>query len=301
MLDNGRSTGMRSVPSPVSEQIEESDHVDENEKESELEESIVHRNVSGSNIRFLADSLRTRTDSENFETPDSESGQDTPPQDYNTEAVVIRTPQFVSKEKTGKHIALIGQSDSKGTINLRHKSMESERDGVLPGCDQISRLQSPSGFDQIVDSYSEKKGALDGGGYYFKNGVKKIGAMTTTNKGSRTWHIYKKSTFSKPIKKNSDDFMLGSNSIESFGFVRNNTNLSFRPKSDKSQKSQKGENCDIRSDMTSKKSKISLGTDGESDHTPKRGKSDRNMEHKDHIIAGSGLCIRKVRNNSETS
>jgi hypothetical protein len=95
--------------------------------------------------------------------------------------------------------------------------------------------------------------------------------------------------------------MLGSNSIESSGFVRKNTHLSFRPKSDKSQKSQKGENCDILSDKTAKKSKISLGTDGKSDHSPKRSKSDRNMEHKDNVIAGSGLCIRKVSNVSETS
>lgn len=186
VLDNGRSTEMRSVPSPVSEQIEESDHLDENEKVSELEESIVHRKESGSNMGFLADSLRTRTDSEKFGTPESENGQDTPPQDYNTEAVDIRTPQFVSIEKTGKHIALIGQSDSKGNTNLRHKSIESERDGILLECDQISRLQSPSGSDQIVDSNSEKNGALDGGGYYFKNGVKKFGTM---GKRSRTRQI----------------------------------------------------------------------------------------------------------------
>jgi hypothetical protein len=298
VLDNGRSTGMRSVPSPVSEQIDESDHLDENEKESELEESIVHRKVSGSNMGFLADSLKTRTDSEKFGTPESEYGQDSPPQDYKTKAVDIRTPQFVSKEKTGKHIALLGQSDSKGNINLRHKSIESEQDGVLPECDQISRLQSPPVSDQIVDSNTTKTGALDSGGYHFKNGVKKIGTM---GKGSRTRHIYKKSTFSKPIKKNSDDLMLGSNSIESFGLVRNNTHLSFRPKSDKSQKSQKAENCDIMSDMNAKKSKISLGIDEESDHTPKRSKSDRNMKHKDNVIAGSGLCIRKVNNVSETS
>jgi hypothetical protein len=292
---------MRSVPSPVSERVEESDHIDENEKESILEESIVHRTVSASVMGFLMDSLKTRTDSGKVGTPESDNRIDTPPQDHNIEAVDIRTPQFVSKEKTGKHIALIGQSDFKGIINLRYELMGSERDGVLRECDKISKPKSPSGSDKNVDADDEKNGALDGGGYYFKNGVKKIGTMITMGKESSPSHIYKKSIFSKPIAKNSDDLMLGSNSIESFGFMRRSTHLSFRPKSDKSQKSRKGKNCDIMSDLTSNQSKISLGTDGESDPTPKRSKSDRNIEYKDDVIAGSGLCIRKVSNVSEIS
>ena len=125
--------------------------------------------------------------------------------------------------------------------------------------------------------------------------------MITMGKEDRPSHIYKKSTFSKPIAKNSDDLIIGSNSIESFGFVRKKTHLSFRPKSERSQKSQKGENCDILSDMTSNKSKISLGTDGESAPTPPRSRSARILESKDKVIAGSGLCIRKVSNVSEIS
>jgi hypothetical protein len=206
------------VPSPVSERVEESDHIDENEKESILEESIVHRTVAASNMGFLADSLKTRTDSEKVGTLESVNRLDTPPQDDKIEAVDKRTPQFVSKENTGKQIPLLGQSDFKGIINSGHELMGSERDGVLLECDKISKPKSPSGSDKNVDADDEKNGALGGGGYYFKNGVKKIGTTINVRKESSPGHILKKSIFSKPTAKNSDDLMLGSNSIESFGF-----------------------------------------------------------------------------------
>jgi hypothetical protein len=97
------SPDMRPVPSPISERLEEIERLEESyrphedDKGSEIDESMVQKKCTGSKMGFLAASLKTRSDISESSPENVSDGLRKSPKDKNLETKYILTPQFVSK------------------------------------------------------------------------------------------------------------------------------------------------------------------------------------------------------------